>query len=650
MSDFSDQRSVPKQRDVQVAEIGTETLVFRSRSWTRLRFEREYARQRGTTANSYLIQATQTALIDPPGESFTDIFLEELQQHQYYQRINYIILSHVNPNRIATLKQLLMLASYATVICSKPAANVLRAAFADEPLDNRVVQEDGALEFGIQYDANRMFNLHIVRDEEVLNLGNGHQLQFRFVPTPRHPDEICTYDPASGILFTDKLFGAHVCGDEVFDAHWRTLSDDRRQAFAEFVERPLQTYPGIQALEWAPIVQQTDRPAYEAAVRAEGYPSFQITELAKTGKLVRAGQRPYYVPVTYVEPLAENRSAFGYDLNSDPTRASAIAQARKTGEITATGRIRLVQEQRDQFGFLVFLPLYQNHQLSDSPQLQYQHATGFVLGVFRVSDVVEEALKNLQYEIDFIVYDQSANPTEQFLGRYEAARKQVTTLENSEFDLTRYALCAVPADCTQALTIGNRQWAVVFSPAASYPIEMHYGAIATLLGGLLLTSGLGLFLYRLKRELEQTRTLNDLKFRFFSMASHELRTPLSTILLSSEFLQANYAALSDIQKQSNIQRIHAISKQMSQQITDLLMLTRAEVGKLEFHPELLDLERFCQQIVDEMQPSLNQPIQFISTVQTTKAFLDKKLLQSLLTNLLSNAAKYSPANTPIQFK
>ncbi|MBF2047985.1 MAG: CHASE domain-containing protein [Elainella sp. C42_A2020_010] len=422
-----------------------------------------------------------------------------------------------------------------------------------------------------------------------------------------------------------------------------------RQAFAEFVERPLQTYPGIQALEWAPIVQQTDRPAYEAAIRAEGYPSFQITELAKTGKLVRAGQRPYYVPVTYVEPLAENRSAFGYDLNSDPTRASAIAQARKTGEITVTGRIRLVQEQRDQFGFLVFLPLYRDHQLPDSPELRYQYSTGFMLGVFRVSDVVEEALKNLQYEIDFMVYDQSANPAEQFLGRYEAARKQVTTLENSGFDLARYALCAVPADCTQVLTIGNRQWAVVFSPAASYPVEMQYGAIATLLGGLLLTSGLGLFLYRLKRELEQTRTLNDLKFRFFSMASHELRTPLSTILLSSELLQLNYTELSDVQKQSNVQRIHATAKQMSQQITDLLMLTRAEVGKLGFHPELLDLERFCQQIVDEMQPSLNQPIQLLSTVQTTKAFLDKKLLQSLLTNLLSNAAKYSPANMPIQF-
>ena len=54
-------------RDVQVVEIGKNTLILRSRTWDRLKFEVEYSRQRGTTANSYLIQADKKALIDPPG-------------------------------------------------------------------------------------------------------------------------------------------------------------------------------------------------------------------------------------------------------------------------------------------------------------------------------------------------------------------------------------------------------------------------------------------------------------------------------------------------------------------------------------------------------------------------------------------------------
>jgi flavorubredoxin len=63
-----------KQRDVQVLPIGAETTVLRSRTWDRLKFEIEYALQRGTTANSYLIRADKIALFDPPGESFTEIF------------------------------------------------------------------------------------------------------------------------------------------------------------------------------------------------------------------------------------------------------------------------------------------------------------------------------------------------------------------------------------------------------------------------------------------------------------------------------------------------------------------------------------------------------------------------------------------------
>ncbi len=219
-------------RDVQVAFIGPSTLALRSRTWDRLKFELEYARQRGTTANSYLIQARQTLLIDPPGESFTNIFLEELAQHQYLQRLQFILLSHVNFNRIATLKALLPLAPYATVLCSKPGVITLRAAFETDPLPSLPTRdEEEAADLGIPYNGDQSFRLRVVRDGESLDLGEGHELRFRTVPTPRHPDALCTYDPASGILYSDKLFGAHVCDEHLFDEHWRQLSEDRRYYF-----------------------------------------------------------------------------------------------------------------------------------------------------------------------------------------------------------------------------------------------------------------------------------------------------------------------------------------------------------------------------------------------------------------------------------
>ncbi len=144
-----------RKRDVQVAEIGKDTLILRSRTWERLKFEVEYSRQKGTTANSYLIQADKKALIDPPGESFTEIYLQELAQHLDFTTLDYIVLGHVNPNRRATLQVLLSQVPQVTLICSRPAANALKTAFPE--WESRI---------------------QAVRSEDTLDLGQGHHLTF----------------------------------------------------------------------------------------------------------------------------------------------------------------------------------------------------------------------------------------------------------------------------------------------------------------------------------------------------------------------------------------------------------------------------------------------------------------------------------------
>ncbi|WP_341526462.1 diflavin flavoprotein [Nostoc sp. UHCC 0302] len=197
-----------KPRDVQVFPVATDTRVLRSRSWTRLRFEIEYALAKGTTANSYLIEADKTAIIDPPGETFTEIYLQALQQRFDVTKLDYVILGHVNPNRAATLKALLEIAPQITFVCSNPGAINLR----------------GALE-------NPDLPIIVMRGEETLDLGKGHHLEFIPTPNPRYADHLCTYDPQTEILYSDKLFGAHVCGDQVFDEGWEVYNEDRRYYF-----------------------------------------------------------------------------------------------------------------------------------------------------------------------------------------------------------------------------------------------------------------------------------------------------------------------------------------------------------------------------------------------------------------------------------
>ncbi|MEL7512113.1 MAG: diflavin flavoprotein [Cyanobacteria bacterium J06554_3] len=200
------------RRDVQVLPIAADTTVLRSRSWERLRFEIEYALEKGTTANSYLIRGNQIALLDPPGASFTEIFLEALKDEIDPHAIDYIVLGHTNPNRMKTLKVLMELAPQATIVCSLPAAIALKDAELNYPVT--------AIKGGVDQD---------------LDLGQGHHLEFIPTPTPRWPSGMCTYDSYSEVLYSDKFFGAHVCGEEAYDLPHEdpldTLLEDQQYYF-----------------------------------------------------------------------------------------------------------------------------------------------------------------------------------------------------------------------------------------------------------------------------------------------------------------------------------------------------------------------------------------------------------------------------------
>jgi signal transduction histidine kinase len=151
----------------------------------------------------------------------------------------------------------------------------------------------------------------------------------------------------------------------------------------------------------------------------------------------------------------------------------------------------------------------------------------------------------------------------------------------------------------------------------------------------------------LKKEIE----LNELKIRFFSMVSHEFRTPLSTILISAQVLENSTKEWSEAKKIKNLRRIQSSAKTMTQLLSDILTLSRAEAGKLEFKPQLLDLEEFCEALIEDIKfsSSAQQEILFINQCPQTMVLLDEKMLRSIITNLLANAIKYSSPQSDIYF-
>ena len=155
----------------------------------------------------------------------------------------------------------------------------------------------------------------------------------------------------------------------------------------------------------------------------------------------------------------------------------------------------------------------------------------------------------------------------------------------------------------------------------------------------------------LHRSLAEEKELNRLKGNFISMVTHEIRTPLALILGSSEILSRYLDRLPPEKRAGHLTTIAAAVQRMSELLEDVLLFSKAEAGRMEFNPVAMDLKNFCTQLVDEIASATNQrcPIELNVAAITESARGDESLLRHVLSNLLTNAVKYSPPATPVTF-
>ncbi len=149
----------------------------------------------------------------------------------------------------------------------------------------------------------------------------------------------------------------------------------------------------------------------------------------------------------------------------------------------------------------------------------------------------------------------------------------------------------------------------------------------------------------LAREIE----LNEVKARFLSVASHDLRGPLAVIQSTSDLLRVYGDRLSEESRLAKFEKIQANVRHMTEMINGVLLINRGESGKLECHPEEIDLQVFCQDAIDELSLTTGQDHHFDFTLEGTPAAtsLDPVLLRHIVDNLLSNAVKYSPSGSAV---
>jgi signal transduction histidine kinase len=166
-----------------------------------------------------------------------------------------------------------------------------------------------------------------------------------------------------------------------------------------------------------------------------------------------------------------------------------------------------------------------------------------------------------------------------------------------------------------------------------------------------------------RQQLAQQTELNEMKLRFFSMVSHEFRTPLTVILGSTQLMLEDKGLAQPKQlphpgpslqqqnlQQHSLQRVQSAAKNMIQLLNDMLTLTRADAGRLDYYPTSVELVSFCLNLIEDLNLTIEERdrIQFLNQTEFNYAHLDEKLLYSLLGNLLTNALKYDPECHPVQ--
>ncbi|MEI6456580.1 MAG: PAS domain-containing sensor histidine kinase, partial [bacterium] len=152
--------------------------------------------------------------------------------------------------------------------------------------------------------------------------------------------------------------------------------------------------------------------------------------------------------------------------------------------------------------------------------------------------------------------------------------------------------------------------------------------------------------------IEREKELNELKTKFISVASHEFRTPLATILASSESLSSYWDRMSAEQREQRLDKIKNQVGQLNKIIEEILHLSKIQAKDKALEPEMFDIALMCGEIIDEFRnrPGELPKIEFNPGADPVNVYLDKKKMRMVITNLLSNAMKYTEPGKRVTVK
>ncbi len=143
-------------------------------------------------------------------------------------------------------------------------------------------------------------------------------------------------------------------------------------------------------------------------------------------------------------------------------------------------------------------------------------------------------------------------------------------------------------------------------------------------------------------DISETKALEKRRDEFISMASHELKTPVTSLIGYTQLLRGRFQKRSDEDSVYMLTRMNGQLHRLTKLINDLLDIPRAQTARLAYHEEHFDLLPLVQEVVENVQEVTKSHRLLLEGQVHAPVFGDKDRLGQVLTNLLTNAIKYSP--------
>lgn len=155
---------------------------------------------------------------------------------------------------------------------------------------------------------------------------------------------------------------------------------------------------------------------------------------------------------------------------------------------------------------------------------------------------------------------------------------------------------------------------------------------------------------RQEEMLVRLRELDEMKSDFVAITSHELRTPLTAVRGFVDSLRRRLDELSAQEVQEYLSIIHVQTDRLIRLVEDLLLISRIEAGKLTLVPETVDTARLLTSVSQGLGEGAERVHLVMEPEVPSALVVDPQRLAQILTNLLANALKFSPPQTPVELR